>query len=118
MPNEQMLFEGVLQIESNDPMGTYDLLLAGYGDIDTYIGDYNSNGTLRIYPNPARDKIYLENVEGKEILIYDLLGNLKLSQLAESTTEMINVSEYIHGLYLIKIIGKEGITTKKLEIVR
>jgi hypothetical protein len=117
-PDAQMLFEGELQIESNDPNGAIEVMLSGYGDIDTYIGDYKPNRSVSIYPNPVTDKVYIENIKGKEILIYDLLGNMKFSQKMESNTKVINVSDYKRGLYLIQIIDNHRIITKKLEVIK
>jgi len=117
-PTEQMIYVGTLQIESNDPNGTLEVALSGYGDIETYIGDLNSNNSIRIYPNPVRDILYLENIKNKEIIIYDLLGNLKITLYSNTKTKLINVSDYPRGIYLIKIIGNEGIITKKFEVIK
>ena len=73
---------------------------------------------LLVYPNPVSDKLYLENIKNKEIIIYDLMGNLKLSLYANTNTKVINVSDYTQGIYLIKIIWKEGITTEKFEVIK
>ncbi len=113
-PDEQMLFEGFLQIESNDPNGTVEIDLSGYGDIDTYTNEISSNADINIYPNPVQDLLFLENVKGKELAVYDLMGSLLLSQVSNQKNTTINVSTLKNGTYVLKIQGKKKTIMKKI----
>lgn len=70
-----------------------------------------------LFPNPAGNKIYIKynNFENSNIYveIYDLLGNLLLSQILNKNTASINLQNINNGLYLIKIKTKEGLYVKK-----
>jgi len=58
-----------------------------------------------IYPNPASDFLNINsaNIIGKNINIYDMLGNKVISATAESTATHINVEFLPVGVYLIRI---------------
>ena len=72
--------------------------------LSTNTANYKSN--VNIYPNPANDHITidfgnLDNVEGWNIKIINILGQEVLSQ--PMNTDKIDVSELTKGIYIIKI---------------
>ena len=72
--------------------------------LSTNTATYESN--INIYPNPANDHITidfgnLDNVEGWNIKIINILGQEVLSQ--PMNTDKINVSELSKGVYIIRI---------------
>ena len=74
------------------------------GILNTSTENYESN--INIYPNPANDHIAinsdnLDNVEGWNIKIINILGQEVLSQPMD--TDKINVSELSKGVYIIRI---------------
>ncbi len=58
---------------------------------------------LRLYPNPANDKIHIEGFEGEhEIFIYNTIGSLvKTATITDS--QEIGVGDLPAGLYLVRI---------------
>lgn len=77
------------------------------------------NIEFKIFPNPALDKINIENSEEIKISlisIYDLQSKLILQQeILESKSE-INVSNLIKGMYFIKIVSdKQSLVRKFLK---
>jgi len=76
---------------------------------------------FKIYPNPARDFINIETVEGLSDIEYQIVsmnGNIVCSGKLNSNREQINVSALNNGLYLIKLSSKELklLKTEKLMI--
>ena len=72
--------------------------------LSTNTASYESN--INIYPNPANEHITidfgnLDNVEGWNIKIINILGQEVLSQ--PMNTDKINVSELSKGVYIIRI---------------
>lgn len=66
------------------------------------IDDDFANNSFTIYPNPTAGELVIENPNDqkiKNIMIYNTLGQLVLQQQSDS----INVSEFISGVYYIKI---------------
>lgn len=67
---------------------------------------------LNIYPNPVKDKLYIEteaNIE--EINIYDAFGRLMTKVNGQTTT--VDVSEYNAGVYIMKARSNNGETVKR-----
>ena len=83
----------------------------------TQISDLNSN--ILIYPNPTNSNFVIEsNSPVKQtIQIYDVNGKLMLSQTINGKT-IIDASNLIEGVYSISVQSTEGLTNKKLVIVR
>ncbi|MGA2296656.1 MAG: T9SS type A sorting domain-containing protein, partial [FCB group bacterium] len=57
-----------------------------------------------LYPNPAGDFLNINsaNIIGKNIDIFDMLGNKLMSVVAESTETRINIGTLPTGVYMIK----------------
>src|SRR5690606_4535411 len=65
----------------------------------------NENDNLSIYPNPVNDKIFIESSENiKVIQVYDLLGKLEL----ETTQKILELNHIVQGVYILKVIHKNG----------
>lgn len=76
---------------------------------------------LMIYPNPARDRIFIELVnvqKGKSTLnIYDITGkSVYVKQLTEVRT-MINL-DLSSGLYIVRLTNANETLTKQLKILK
>ena len=70
---------------------------------------------IKLYPNPATDKITIEsNSTNNKIEIYNNLGQNVYSCYSTELTSEINVSEYPTGIYFVKLSDQNGkmITTK------
>ena len=70
---------------------------------------------FNIYPNPAKDRvnITINNSIETKIEIYDVLGKRVLNKKTNEPT-ILDISSLKSGLYLMKFIQKDNITTKKL----
>jgi hypothetical protein len=60
---------------------------------------------ISLYPNPAREYIYLDGIENGAILIYNPEGRLVRQQEIYSRGERIAVSELPQGIYFLKVIS-------------
>ncbi|MBT8287637.1 MAG: T9SS type A sorting domain-containing protein, partial [Bacteroidia bacterium] len=70
--------------------------------------------TLKIYPNPVGNKLFIESntIELTKIEIFSLVGN-KVMEF-NSNLNSITVDDLSSGFYLIKIYNYQGSTVKKL----
>lgn len=62
------------------------------------------NNEIEIYPNPADDIIYFNNLLNSEVILYDILGNIIVKEYVNSNH--LNISKLKNGIYFIKIQGK------------
>jgi hypothetical protein len=89
---------------------------------------FSSNGQLGVnenllenvslYPNPATTSIHIKNAENANVLVYDVLGKLILTQNNIPMEAQLNVSQLEAGTYFMKISKDNLITTKKFVVVK
>ena len=81
----------------------HDIVLAAFFD-GTGV-DENGFTMVDLYPNPAKDKIRIEGLEGEhEIQIYNVYGML-IKTLSIDGNDEIDIEELSAGLYIIRIDG-------------
>jgi uncharacterized delta-60 repeat protein len=88
------------------------MLIALHSGINLTNEDFNDLNTFKLYPNPAKDNLYIQsglNASVTSIEIFDLL--VKLHQSA--TGNIVNVSNLPAGLYIAKIKTEKGEFTKR-----
>jgi hypothetical protein len=78
----------------------------------------DNNNRVNIYPNPSKGNFSIETyfTEKQTMQMYDINGNLVLSQTITGKTN-IDVANLNEGVYNISIISKGGVLNKKLVIV-
>ncbi|MFM2225781.1 MAG: hypothetical protein RJA07_1983 [Bacteroidota bacterium] len=83
-------------------------LALGKLNCPTGIEEINQSG-FSIYPNPAYNKLKIENTVYTSIAIYNVLGVLMLHQsIQQHQINEINVGEFSNGIYLIRATNNEG----------
>jgi hypothetical protein len=85
-------------------------------DITTNIDD-NQDDLFTIFPNPAKDKIVIENnaTDGEKMIsIFDIQGKLLFRQTYPEAKTEIDIRSFSNGLYYVKIEYAEGFTVKKI----
>lgn len=75
---------------------------------------------MNLYPNPSNGSftIELNTKEKQNIQLFDMTGNVVLSQTIENAKAIIDGNHLVAGIYNLQIKGKEGVANKKLVIVR
>lgn len=75
-----------------------------------------SNRQVEIYPNPARDQLYiqLKNLRGQRFEIFNIAGQRVLSDQLRGDQATISTKDLHSGLYLIKIYTQEGTLTRRI----
>ena len=69
---------------------------------------------IKIYPNPAKNHVTIENISGTKILVKDMTGKIITEIKADNNTETIDISAYPAGVYLLNIVSKTESITRKL----
>ena len=69
------------------------------------------NSSVDIYPNPAKDQLFIETAtEIEEVSVYDIYGR---EQLAVRSQQSINVSELSDGVYFVKVKSENNEIVKR-----
>lgn len=86
--------------------------------VNSTLGINHLENQCKIYPNPASDKIYLEFIDSKvrKIRISDLKGRMMLTMILVNKNELIDVSRFHSGIYILSIYDGEKILTSRIVI--
>ena len=72
--------------------------------------------SMLTYPNPVVDQLIIENLSdvNGSIVITDILGKkMRQNRLGANAIEQIDVSDFRKGVYLVSVIGKNGMQSSK-----
>lgn len=110
--------------DTNVNTGTCPNDIWGYGNINTYravkmaetvmgLNGVESATTLRVYPNPAQDVLYLvgNNIKG-EVLVFDMMGRKLLSSTLNGKT--VDISSLYSGVYMLCVKDKAYCLSNKI----
>lgn len=68
------------------------------------VGNSKYNNTfVQVYPNPANEILFIENLSNAYIQIFDIRGQLLFEKYSVSNNVNIDVSNYNTGIYFLKI---------------
>lgn len=86
---------------------------------DDIIGIKNMDeNTLNVTPNPANTYINIDNAAGSQIFVYNIAGQEVMSVESAEANETLNVSNLNAGLYIIRVVNGNEVSTAKVSIVR
>jgi hypothetical protein len=74
------------------------------------------NSNTKISPNPTSDilNIEFENMEQRELMIFNQLGQMVLNETSSETTVILNLEQLPKGFYVLTIRTQKGTFTKKI----
>ncbi|WP_303315507.1 family 16 glycosylhydrolase [Flavivirga abyssicola] len=76
---------------------------------------FGPSGLLNIYPNPAKNELYIDSDGMSSISIYDIRGVRILNKQFQDRTT-VNVRNFAKGLYLVKVANEVTETSKKVVV--
>ena len=76
------------------------------------------SNTLGVTPNPARTYIKVDNAAGAQITVYNIAGQEVMSVANANANETLNVSNLNAGLYIVRVVNGNEVSTAKVSIVR
>ncbi len=78
------------------------------------------NGQLTVYPNPSNGIFTLEGItQGSTVQLYDVTGKLIETKInLESNFMQFNMSNFADGMFLLRIVSKEGATLALKKVVK
>ncbi|MDD4395754.1 MAG: C25 family cysteine peptidase, partial [Bacteroidales bacterium] len=74
----------------------------------TGISQYNSDNTLKIYPNPVNEKLIIEGKNISKIAVYSTIGTLVYQTDVKDNKIVLNVNNWSNGIYFLKVTNKNG----------
>lgn len=97
---------------------------AGNGSYLDYVVTVLKNATaieepesaVSVFPNPAQDfiKITGDNLEGSQVLVFDVRGILKATTYIESSETVLPISSFASGVYILHIKKKDSVKSYRV----
>jgi len=93
-----------------------DLTLFALWTVDVTSVTQGNSGEISIYPNPAADRVYFNNLpENSRIVLVDLLGRNILEKNSSELSDGLSLQPYTKGYYMIRVMhGPELVKTIKV----
>ncbi len=83
------------------------------GEITSIVNNIKTD-RVKIFPNPAKDKLFIENInQTTEVIVLNELGNV-VSTLISDEYSTIDISSLKQGIYVLKLVNGEKIHYSKL----
>ncbi len=76
------------------------------------------NTEINVYPNPAKDQISIDNAEYATVQVYNMIGEIVVTESNINNNAKLDLSSLSEGTYLVKVIENNSITTKKITLVK
>lgn len=76
------------------------------------------NSTVIVYPNPAREVVYVSGVEDASVKVFDMQGRLVKELVSVKGDAQIDVSDLMQGTYIVRIVQGDSFITRKMTVVR
>jgi hypothetical protein len=73
---------------------------------------------VKVYPNPANDRLAVEAEGISHVELYNTLGQRVVSQEAEGDHVEVDLQQAATGLYLLRVTTSEGIAVKRVTVQR
>ncbi|MGC9343476.1 MAG: T9SS type A sorting domain-containing protein [Bacteroidales bacterium] len=72
---------------------------------------------LKVYPNPAKESLYIRGENLKKISIYNLYGKIVHSSKPGGNYHKIDLSELRKGVYLLKVLTSFGEYSERIVVL-
>jgi hypothetical protein len=69
-----------------------------------------SESSLRVYPNPVANTLFIDGDDVKKVEVYDMRGRLAFA----GSEKTINVSGLASGMYIVKLHTAKGVFSSKV----
>lgn len=78
----------------------------------------NTNTEATVYPNPTNGNLNVTSKSMTNISIINALGQTVFSQDVDSDNEIIDMTQYNAGVYMIRIVTENGISVKRVNVMK
>ena len=78
----------------------------------------NVTGDIKLYPNPTNGKLNITAEGLKRITVINALGQVLYDNNANSDREIMDMSRFDAGIYMVRIITENGMTTQRVSVIR
>lgn len=77
--------------------------------------EYNK-ASVEVWPNPTNDNLNVEAKSMSRITLINTLGQVVLDKAVDGDNELLDLSKYETGIYMLRVFTEEGVVTKRIMI--
>ncbi|MCV9387111.1 MBG domain-containing protein [Reichenbachiella ulvae] len=114
VPTEEGSYEVVATIDDVNYEGQ---ATATFIILEAILSTIDKQNLVTVYPNPARDFIRVAGVEGGELMLFDLQGQMMKRSPLSSAGNSLNLTGLNPGLYLLQIVDENARLIAKRKII-
>ena len=89
-----------------------------YIKVDVTAVEENVTGDIKLYPNPTNGNLNITAEGLKRITVINALGQVLYDNNANSDREIMDMSRFDAGIYMVRIITENGMTTQRVSVIR
>lgn len=84
------------------------------------IGEVEENISIRLFPNPASDKLFVEtDCDVQEVSLINALGQVVYSNNHITGNQIvIDLDNYASGLYIVNVRNSNGTTSRRVNVIK
>jgi hypothetical protein len=102
----------------SEPATAYDNEEQNYVIVNVTAIDENGVNGMMVYPNPTKDNLNITAEGMINITITNALGQVMYEQNVDSDNQIINMSQYEAGVYMVRITTENGVAVKQVTVVK
>lgn len=109
----------ILRITTQDVAGTETVTKVEFKDMERNLAGIETNPDFQgsMYPNPTNSSVNFTFDEGaNQIMIYSISGELVYQNTITNSTLNLDVADWTSGVYMVKLIGDETVSSTKLVV--
>ncbi|TVQ94382.1 MAG: DUF4623 domain-containing protein [Bacteroidetes bacterium] len=74
---------------------------------------------INLFPNPANSQVQITSDSNiMEVSVYNIAGQQIYRHSLETQNHIINLNDFNNGIYMVRILTREGMQTMKLQVVK
>ncbi len=100
------------------PATAYDDETQNYVVVEVVSINENGVNGMMIYPNPTKDKLNINAEAMTRISITNALGQTIYDSEVDSDNEIIDMTQYEGGVYMVRIVTENGVTVERVTVVK
>lgn len=89
-----------------------------YVMVDVVSISENPDNQIKIYPNPAKDKIKIEAEQINSLMLVNMMGQVVMRQDADSNEVTLDLSDFESGMYMLQISTESGMVTRQINVIK
>jgi hypothetical protein len=89
-----------------------------YNYVEVQVTGVIENNGLAIYPNPTSGNVTIEANGMQHITVVSTLGQVVFDADVDTDHYILNMSQYVAGMYTVRVTTESGVSVNRVTVVR